>query len=91
MRAQPAPHVNICFGQTRRATRVFDAERHQRLARSILRQGARLATGPFQDFSNLTVKRDGKPWPRTKAPERRKLYDGTGDEITLDEVERIAI
>jgi hypothetical protein len=27
-----------------------------------------------------------RPWPRTT-----KLYDRTGDEITLDEVERITI
>jgi hypothetical protein len=30
-------------------------------------------------------------WPHTKARGTTKLYDRTGDEITLDEVERIAI
>jgi hypothetical protein len=30
-------------------------------------------------------------WQRTKSPRTLKLYDRTGDEITLDEVERIVI
>jgi hypothetical protein len=32
-----------------------------------------------------------RPWRRMKGPRTTKLYDRTGDEITLDEVERIAI
>jgi hypothetical protein len=31
------------------------------------------------------------PWRGMKRPRTTKLYDRTGDEITLDEVERIAI
>jgi hypothetical protein len=30
-------------------------------------------------------------WRRTKCPRTTKIYDRTGDEITLDEVERIVI
>jgi hypothetical protein len=31
-----------------------------------------------------------RPWPH-ESPRTTKLYDRTGDEITLDEVERITI
>jgi integrase/recombinase XerD len=49
------------------------------------------ATGITAYLEPAERSRTRKPWPCTKARGTTKLYDRTGDEITLDEVERITI
>ena len=56
-------------------------------------RGGHSHTGRFHHAFTLTVRPPsggGLEWCR-ESPRTTKLYDRTGDEITLDEVERIAI
>ena len=52
----------------------------------------RFAPRASRPISTMAARwRTRRLWPHMKVPRTTKLYDRTGDEITLDEVERITI
>jgi hypothetical protein len=57
----------------------------------IAQQEAQPATGITAYLDNGGTLENAKLMAAHESPRTAKLYDRTGDEITLDEVERIAI